>query len=356
MAHTQTHVTGGVDTHKDTHTAAALDQHGRELGTRQFPATARGYRALLTWLAGFGTLDLVGIEGTSSYGTGLTAYLTTQHIPVREIDRPDRATRRRQGKSDPLDALSAARTAQAGKHPVTPKHHDGKVEALRALHLARRSAVDQRSDIQRQIKSLIVTAPERLRARLRPLTDTRLIPTLAALAPDPTRTGDPTTATELALRSLARRHQNLTGEIKDLQDLINPLLQAINPALLQVNGIGPVIAAKLLLCIGENPQRLRTEATFAMLTGTAPLPASSGLTDRHRLNRGGDRQANSALYRIALTRLAWHQPTQDYMKRRTAEGHSKKEIIRCLKRYIAREIYSILINPTNTQNDLALAT
>jgi transposase len=350
MTQTGIRVTGGVDTHKDTHTVAGLDQYGRELGTRQFPATARGYRGLYAWLSGLGTLEVVGIEGTGSYGAALSGYLASRQVPVLEIDRPERAGRRRQGKSDPLDALAAARAALGGRRTVIPKQHDGKVESLRVLHVARRSAVDQRSDTQRQIKSLLVTAPERLRARLRALSITRLVTTLSALRPDPTRSTEPTCATELALRALARRHQNLTTEINDLDALIKPLVAAINPELLKVYGIGPQIAAKLLISVGENSERMRTEASFAMLAGAAPLPASSGLTSRHRLNRGGDRQANSALYRIAITRLAHHQLTQEYMRRRTTEGLSKKEIIRCLKRYIAREIYPILINPHTTPN------
>jgi transposase len=342
-------VTGGVDTHRDTHTAAALDGQGRMLGHRQFPATAAGYAALLGWLRAFGRLVLVGVEGTGSYGAELTTHLHQAGVAVVEVDRPDRAARRRDGKSDPLDAESAARAALAGRADGLPKQRGGPVQALAALRVARRSAVDQRSDVTRQIKSLIVTAPEALRAQLRPLSDTQLIRHCATRRPDPTQAGDPQTATVLALRSLARRHQQLTDEINQLDKLITPLVRQINPTLIAIFGVGPDTAGQLLVTAGNNPERLRSEAAFAMLCGAAPLPASSGRTDRHRLNRGGDRQANAALYRIVITRLATDPRTRAYVERRTADGLTKKEIIRCLKRYVAREVYAAL---THTQKDL----
>jgi transposase len=344
MTQQATEITGGVDTHKDTHTAAAVDAAGRLLGSVQFPATAAGYVALLAWLRSFGPLVLVGIEGTGVYGAGLAHYLAGQEVAVVEIDRPDRKTRRWQGKSDPVDAEAAARAALTARRTGVPKQRDGQVEALRALRVARRSAVAQRADVQRQIKALVVTAPETLRATLRGLGDRRLISTCAAARPDRARAGDPTMATKLALRALARRHQQLTAEIDDLDTLITPLVEAINPALLTLTGVGPDVAGQLLVTAGQNPQRLRSEAAFAMLCGAAPLPASSGRTHRHRLNRGGDRQANAALHRIVLCRLRWDPRTRAYADRRTAEGLSKKEIIRCLKRYTAREIYHVL-NP-----------
>jgi transposase len=339
-------ITGGVDTHKDTHTAAAADAAGRILGSAQFPADAAGYGALLAWLRAFGTLALVGIEGTGVYGAGLARYLAEHGVAMVEIDRPDRKTRRWQGKSDPVDAEAAARAALAGRRTGIPKQRDGQVEALRALRLARRSAVTQRATAQRQMKALVVTAPETLRAALRDLGDRELIAVCAAARPDRARPGDPATATRLALRSLARRHQYLTGEIAGLDALIEPLAEAISPALLALHGVGPDCAGQLLVTAGQNPGRLRSEAAFAMLCGAAPLPASSGRTHRHRLNRGGDRDANAALYRIVLCRLRWDDRTRAYAQRRTAEGMSKKEIIRCLKRYIAREIYNVLNPPS----------
>lgn len=342
-------VSGGVDTHRDTHTAAALDGQGRLLGHRQFPATAAGYTALLAWLRTFGQLMLVGVEGTGSYGAELAFTLQQAGVAVVEVDRPDRAARRRNGKSDPLDAEAAARAAQSGRADGLPKQRGGPVQALAALRVARRSAIDQRADLARQIKSLLVTAPEPVRAQLRPLSDTELIRHCATRRPDPTRAHDPHTATVLALRSLARRHQQLTDEITELDKLITPLVARINPTLYALFGLGPDTAGQLLVTAGNNPERLRSEAAFAMLCGAAPLPASSGRTDRHRLNRGGDRQANAALYRIVLTRLRHDPATRAYAERRTADGLNKKEIIRCLKRYVAREVYTAL---THTRKDL----
>jgi transposase len=273
---------------------------------------------------------------------------------VVEVDRPDRSTGRRSGKSDPIDAEAAARAVLAGRATGAPKAHDGAVECIRVLRIARNSARDQRADCMRRIKSLLVTAPEALRAQLRGLSDTRLVATCAALRPDPTDAGNPTTATKIAIRALARRHTELTDELAELDDLIRPLVTGANPALLDVHGVGPEVAAQLLVTAGDNPHRLHSEAAFAMLCGVAPLPASSGRTNRHRLNRGGDRQANNALWRIALCRMKTHAPTRAYVNRRTTEGLSKPEIIRCLKRYIARDIYQILV-PGTTGNDLALA-
>lgn len=335
-------VAGGVDTHQDTHTAAVIDSVGRVLGTRQFPATAVGYRDLLAWIRGHGRLGRVGVEGTGAYGAGLARLLRDEHVDVIEVDRPDRKTRRFQGKSDPIDAIHAARTAMAGERTGIPKQRDGRVEALRNLRVARRSAVAQRADTQRQIKTLIVTAPEELRVRLRSLGVKQLVATCANLRPDPADVAAPATAVKLALRSLARRHQQLSTEITDLDELLEPLVAAINPALLAANGVGAEIAGQLLVSAGENHDRLTSEAAFAMFCGVAPIPASSGKTIRHRLNRGGDRQANAALYRVVLCRLRWDPRTRDYMQRRTKEGLSKREIIRCLKRYVARELYQII--------------
>jgi len=343
-------VTGGVDTHLDTHTAAVIDPIGRVLGTQQFPATASGYSTLLAWMRGFGPLRRIGVEGTGAYGAGLARRLRGEDVKVIEVDRPDRKTRRVQGKSDPIDAIHAAKAALAGERTGTPKQRDGRVEALRNLRVARRSAVDQRADAQRQIKTLIVTAPDELRAQLRGLSVKQLISTCASLRPDRADAATPGTAAKIALRSLARRHQQLAVEVADLDELLEPLVAAINPALVAVNGVGADTAGQLLVTAGENHDRLASEAAFAMLCGVAPIPASSGKTNRHRLNRGGDRQANKALYRVVLCRLRWDPRTRDYMQRRTKDGLSKKEIIRCLKRYVARELYQII-----TSNNLELA-
>ncbi|MEU4245772.1 IS110 family transposase [Actinoplanes sp. NPDC026619] len=335
-------VVGGVDTHQDTHTAAVIDLVGRVLGTQQFPATTAGYAALLAWIRGFGRLWRVGVEGTGAYGAGLARQLRAEQVEVIEVDRPNRKTRRFQGKSDPIDAIAAAKTALAGERTGVPKQRDGRVEALRNLRVARRSAVDQRADTQRQIKTLIVTAPDELRAQLRGLTVRQLIATCANLRPDRADAATPATAVKISLRSLARRHQQLSTEITDLDELLEPLVAAINPALVAVHGVGADTAGQLLVTAGENHNRLTSEAAFAMLCGVAPIPASSGKTTRHRLNRGGDRQANCALYRVVLCRLRWDPRTRAYAERRTKDGLSKKEIIRCLKRYVARELYQLI--------------
>ncbi|GGV47231.1 IS110 family transposase [Actinomadura cremea] len=343
-------VAGGVDTHADTHTAAVLDPVGRILGTEQFPAGQAGYTALLDWMRSFGRLERVGVEGTGVYGAGLARLLHGAGVQVIEVDRPDRKTRRFQGKSDPIDAVAAAKTALAGERTGVPKRRDGRVEALRNLRVARRSAVDQRADAQRQIRALIVTAPDGLRTRLRGLPARELIAACAALRPDPIDAASPETAAEIALRSLARRHRHLSAEITELDELLEPLVAAINPGLVAANGVGTDVAGQLLVTAGQNHDRLRSEAAFAMLCGAAPIPASSGRTHRHRLNRGGDRHANAALYRVVICRLRWDPRTRAYAERRTKEGKTKKEIIRCLKRYVARELFQII-----TAHDLELA-
>ena len=302
------------------------------MGHREFGATAAGYAALLAWLGTLGQLVRVGVEGSGVYGAGLARFLQAAGVELVEVDRPDRKTRRRRGKSDPVDAEAAARAAQGGRACGVPKTRGGKVDALRALRVARRSAVAARADAQRQIKALIVTAPDALRTTLRGLGDRKLVAQCATRRPDRAAAGDPAVATTHALRVLARRHQQLSVEIEELDALIGPLVTAINPTLIGLSGVGTDVAGQLLVTAGDNPQRLRSEAAFAMLCGAAPLPASSGRTHRHRLNRGGDRQANAALYRVVLCRLRWDPRTRAYAQRRTTEGMSKPEIIRCLKR------------------------
>jgi transposase len=341
-------VIGGVDTHKDTHTAAVIDTAGRLLSSAEFPASAAGYAALLEWLGGFGRVVLVGVEGTGVYGAGLAEHCQRQRVALVEVDRPDRKSRRFAGKSDPLDAEAAARAALAGVRTGQPKQRGGPVDALRTLRVARRSAMQQRADVMRQLKALVVTAPEQLRSQLRALPDANLIRTCAALRPavaDPLdlAVADPTVAAKVSLRVLARRWQQLSTELTELDALITPLVAALNPDLLARHGIGPDTAGQLLVTAGNNPDRLHTEAAAAALTGTSPVPASSGKTRRHRLNRGGDRQANAAIYRIVLCRMRWDPRTRAYVQRRTTEGLSKKEIIRCLKRYLVREIYPDLL-------------
>lgn len=348
--HTITHppttqvVVGGIDTHRDTHTAAVITTQGALLGARQFPATGSGYQSLLEWLVSFGIVEKVGIEGTGAYGAGLTRHLTAAGVTVVEVDRPDRAARRKRGKSDPIDAENAARAALSGHAIAVPKDRSGPVEALRNLRIARSDAVTHRAECITKIKAVLVTAPDVVRDRFHGLSTTATIALALSLRPSPGAAagGDPAAAVKMTLRSLARTHRHLSNEIDELDALIEPLIEAINPRLLRVNGIGLDTAGQLLVTAGQNPDRLHSEAAFAMLCGAAPIPASSGRTNRHRLNRGGDRQANKALWRITLCRMSTDPRTKAYVAKRTAEGLSKPEIMRCLKRYIAREIFPLL--------------
>jgi transposase len=330
-------ITGGVDTHADAHVAAALDSTGGLLGVREFPATAAGYAGLLGWLAGFGTVARVGVEGTGSYGAGLARHLAAAGVRVVEVDRCDRQDRRRAGKSDPLDAVSAARAALSGRAAGAPKGRDGAVEAIRALMVAKRSAAAGRTQAINQARALLVTGPEELRARFARHPAARLAAGLAALRPRP---GDvPGYATRAALRELGRRARFLEDQITRLDELISPLVTGRAPGLLALPGVGPHTAALLLIAAGDHPERLRSEAAWAHLCGAAPIPASSGKITRHRLNPGGDRQANRALWQIVITRMSSHPATRAYAARRGKEGLSKPEIIRCLKRYVARQVY-----------------
>jgi transposase len=327
-------ITGGVDTHADVHVAAALDPVGGLLGVKEFPAAPAGYARLLAWLAGFGTVTLFGVEGTGSYGAGLARHLARAGIRVVEVDRADRQDRRRRGKSDPLDAVSAARAAQSGRADGMPKGRDGAVEAIRVLMVAKRTARAERTQTINQARSLILTGPGDLRARFTRHSTARLVTELAGLRPRPGEVVG--YATRVALRELGRRAGFPGAQLERLDDLIVPLAAACAPSLLRLYGVGPDTAALLLIVAGDHPDRLRSEAAWAHLCGVAPIPASSGRITRHRLNPGGDRQANHALWRIVITRMSSHSATRAYVERRSKEGRSKVEIIRCLKRYAAR--------------------
>jgi transposase len=337
-------ITGGVDTHAGTHVAAALDPLGALLGTRPFPAAPAGYADLLAWLAGFGTVALVGVEGTGSYGAGLARFLAAAGVPVVEVDRPDRQARHRHGKSDPLDAVSAARAAQSGRATGMPKGRDGTVEAIRVLMVVKRSAAGERTRAISAARALLVTGPDDLRARLAATGPAALGAALAALRPRLPAT--PGYATRVALRELGRRIRFLDAQLAGLEELITPLVTGAAPGLLALHGVGPDTAARLLTAAGDNPGRLRSEAAWAHLCGAAPVPASSGKTSRHRLSRGGNRDANHALWRIVIVRMATDPATRAYVQRRTAEGLTKPEIIRCLKRYVARQVYRHLHDPS----------
>jgi transposase len=343
-------VTVGVDTHTDCHVGVALDQFGRRLGTRSVPTTPAGFAALLAWARDFGVVEQIGIEGTGSYGAGLTRWLRARGLTVIEVERPhrlDRQARRRRGKSDPLDAEAAARAVQAGTVIGQPKAGDGQVEMIRTLRLTRRSAMKARTQAANQLHALVVTAPDELRARLRALPLAELVRIAAAFRPVRTGTAlaTPWAATKLALKGLAVRYRQLSAEIDALDAHLEQLVGTAAPELIAVKGVGTDIAGALLVAAGDNPDRLHSEAAFASLCGVAPIPASSGKTHRHRLSRGGDRDANRALYLLALGRMGWDPATRTYVTRRTAAGLSKPEIIRCLKRYLAREIYRLLVKP-----------
>jgi transposase len=335
-------ITGGVDTHLDNHVAAALDPLGRLVGTESFTADAAGYKALLAWLEDFGQVTKVGIEGTGSYGTGLVRFLRRNGVEVVEVNRQNRQSRRSHGKSDPLDAVEAARAAISGRATGKAKTKDGPVEAIRVLVVAKRSARQARVKAITQMRHLGYSAPDQLHCRLKGLSVTALVAESARLRPG--RSPDPVTAaTKASLSSLAHRIQALDVEIAELDEKIESLLVATAPDLLGLFGVGPDTAAALLVAAGDNPERLHSEAAWAHLCGVSPIPADSGRNAGHlRLHKGGDRQANSALWRIVMVRIAHDPETTHYFERRVKEGRTKRDVIRILKRYVAREVYKYL--------------
>lgn len=338
-------VVAGVDTHKDTHHIAVLAAGtGARLGDLKVPATPAGYDRLLGFASSFGQVALIGIEGTNSYGAGLARFLVSAGVAIREVIRPKRAQRRR-GKSDPIDAYAAAAQALAeGDALPIAKSSDGPVEQIRVLMAVRRSAMKARVAAHRQITSLLITAPDAVRTRFAHLGGDDLIDTLAATRPGPA-VDTVATAAGQALRRLARRHQDLTAEITEIDAELRVLVTRTAPTMLATPGFGVITTATLLITTGDNPDRLRSEASFAALTGAAPIPASSGKTARHRLNRGGDRQGNWALHQIALVRLSTDPRTKAYAAKLTTAGKSKKDVLRCLKRAIARQAWHLLVHP-----------
>jgi transposase len=335
-------VTGGVDTHLDVHVAAAVDANGGVLGVESFATTTAGFAELHDWCAGFGPVARVGVEGTGAYGAGLARHLRSRGVTVIEVDRPNRQLRRRAGKSDTIDAVEAARAALSGRASGVAKSADGDVEAIRVLLVARRSGRNVRIKYLNQIRHLGFTAPDDLRERLRGVHRDQLARTAAALRPNP-QSDVVTHATKLAIATLGRRVLALEADGTRLDAQLEHLVQRTAPSLLDVYGVGIHTAAILLVAAGDNPHRLRSEAAFAHLCGVAPLPASSGKTTRHRLNPGGNRQANHALWRIVFTRMSSDERTRKYVARRLGEGRTTKEIMRILKRYVAREVYPHLV-------------
>ena len=348
-------IVGGVDTHKDLHVAAVVDEGDRVLGSRCFATTRQGYRQMLAWMRSFGELQRIGIESTGSYGAGLLRFMQSAGVEVLEVTAPDRHDRRRRGKNDDLDAQNAAHAAFAGRRTVTPRSRDGMVESLRVLKACRKTAVAARRVALQMIQNTIVCAPDGLRDLLRTMTRMQLVRTLAAWRPDLTAYRNVEAAYRIGLKSLARRYLELHDEIADLDAMIGAIVDELAPDLVARNSIGHTCAAQLLLTAGDNPERLRSEASFAALCGVSPVPASSGKTIRHRLNRGGDRAANSALHIIAIGRLRTDPKTKDYVARRIAEGHSKLDAIRALKRYIAREVFSLIIRRQKEINQTRIA-
>jgi transposase len=341
-----TRVTVGVDSHQDIHVAVALDQLGRRLAQIDVATTCAGYQRLLAWAEGLGAVEAFGIEGSGCYGAGLARHLRARGVLVVEVMRPSRQTRRRKGKSDATDAEAAARAVLSAEATGSPKAGDDLAEMIRVLRVARSTAMKARTQAINAARSLLVTAPPALRDQLRALPTATLVSRSARLRPGGQE--NPLAASKLALKHLARRCQTLEAEIASLDAQLTQLTAAASPRLLAAFGVGVDTAGALLVAAGDNPDRLRSEAAFSMLCGSSPIPASSGKTVRHRLNSGGNRQANAALHRIVLVRMRWHQPTRNYVARRTSEGKTKREIIRCLKRYVAREVYTALTQTDET--------
>ena len=339
----------GVDTHKDQHVAVAIDGLGGRLGDYGLSADPDGYEQLVVWAGDLGTVVRFGVEGTGSYGSGLARFLRRNGHIVIEVSRPPRKGERRlSGKSDTIDAEHAAREVLSGNATATPKLADGIVEAIRLVKIDRDTAVKAHTTAMITLKATLVTASDELRCELEPLTDFKLVTACADLtaAAD---LDDPAEAMCYVLGSLARRWLELHEEIKLHSRHLKKLTKTAAPELVAAFGIGPDIAAEMLVTAGDNSDRIRSDAALAKLCGACPIPASSGKTNgRHRLNRGGNRQANAALHRAIVVRMRWHPPTIAYVQRRTAEGLSKKDIIRCLKRFVAREIYGLLPAPSAT--------
>lgn len=348
-------VIAGIDTHKDTHHVAVIDAKGQPLADAQFPTSGTGYRRIIAFITSLGLAGRVGVEGTGSYGAELTRTLVAAGFEVIEVDRPNRQDRRKRGKSDPIDAYQAAQAVLTSRAKAVPKARNGAVEAMRMLRTERSSAMKARNIAIVQAKALLITSPDRVRARYRDLTGGRLMQALARLRPTG-QFGTPLNAAHVTLKRLGIRYQTLEREISQIDAELDQLVTMQAPALRDLPGVGTEVASQLLVTVGDNPQRVTTEAQFAALAGVAPQPASSGQTTRHRLSLGGDRQANWAVHRVVLSRMTFDPRTQAYVQRRTQEGLSKKEIMRCLKRYVARELYHQITDPKPAPDGQRLRT
>lgn len=331
----------GVDTHLDLHVGAVIDGAGKFLGTLATATTAGGYEQLIAWARTLGHLRRAGVEGTGTYGSGLARALHEQGIEVLEVNRPDRSKRRLVGKSDPIDAESAARSVLSGQATAIPKSHNGVAEALRILTVARRSAVKAKTQAINQLRAILVSAPQEIRNRLWQAKAEQCVAGCVDLRQLGTATH--LVALTSTLRLLAKRWLMLKAELKELDSELEKLTLEFAPNLRKQFGVGPLTAATLIVAAGDNPERLRSEAALAALCGVNPLPASSGKTARHRLNRGGNRQANNALWTIAMVRMRSEPRTRAYVEKRSTEGLSNKEIHRCVNRYVVRELYPYIL-------------
>jgi len=323
-------VIGGVDTHGRAHHAAVIDQQGRLLGDREFPADSGGYRQLLGWLCRHGHLDTVGVEGTGSYGAGLTRFLLDHRVGVVEVDRPDRRLRRQRGKSDPIDAEAAARAVLAGWPP--PRPSDATASWSQSGRCARRAAARSRPGPPRPTSSTACWSPlpQSCASPWTHCPPPRWSPPAPDSAPDETALADPRNATKAALRVVACRIHQLDEELSLADQRLAKLVGRAAPRLRKLHAVGVDHAGQLLTTAGQRPERLGSEAAFTHLCGVAPIPASSGTTHRHRLHRGGDRGANRALHLAVVVRMRWCPRTRGYAERRTTQGMSKPEIIRCV--------------------------
>ncbi len=336
----------GVDTHKHTNTAAVvLVATGGVLGEMTVPTDLKGHAALLEMATAHGGFRLWAIEGTGSYGAGLTRFLREHDEWIVELDRPNRSDRHGGKKTDPLDAIRSAREALA-RHDLGEPRETGDRAALSVLLAARRSAVEARTDAQRQIQALVCAVPEALRARFRGKTGRQIVLTGARLRIS-ARHDTETRITTTVLPRLARRCLDLQAESIVHEKEITAIVRSWRPDLLEEPGVGPIVAATVL-CSWSHRGRFRSDGAFASLAGVSPIPASSGMTVRHRLNRRGDRQLNRALHVVVINRLQHDEATRAYVERRRAEGKSDREIKRCLKRYVARQLFRQLEGFTAT--------
>ena len=364
MTNQKLNVIGGVDTHKRTHYAAVIDDNGRLVAHREFPAHARGYAALLAWMRSQGHILAIGVESTGSFGATLTGFLVAAGEEVVEVNKPSRQARHLDGKSDRIDAEQVARAVLATTGVATPKSKSGPIEVIRTLRVARSSAIRARTQAFNNLFGTMIGAPSSVRDELVEFTKRTFVNRCLALQPetedllelidDPDRLV--LASVKRTLRDLARRWKTLDAEVNALSRQIKAIVTHVAPELVDLFGVSSELAGQFLVTAGDNAERIRSEAAFAKLCGVSPKPASSGQkSGRHRLNRGGDRAANSALYIIAIVRLRHHEPTRDYVARRTAQGLTKREIIRCLKRYIAREVFAALPRSQDTAGTIRAA-